>query len=629
MAVGVAAKSRSGLATGVVHALALTCLWIAVACGAVRAEPPLRSVLVLDQSETTSPFYFAIFSGIRSVVTANRNPPVSVYLESVDLDRFRGPLYEASLTSHLRVKYRDRVPGVLVAVGARSLELVLRLRPQLWPEVPIVFCMVDEATLEQSNLGSRVTGNSLRLHLSDMMTVARTLVPNLKHVALVGDAWNRQTVFQHFESEVPKATAGVDLIDLVGLPLAEVRTRVASLPGDTAILYTAMYSDGAGASLLASEALARFADVANAPIVGAAETFIGVGATGGVVMAPAAIGEAAGRLAVRILAGEDASQIPVAMVDALRPVFDARQLERWGVKEASLPGDSKILFRDPGAWERYRWQMIAVAAVTLIQAMLIAALLYQRWRRRSAESEARARIAELAHMNRRTTVGQLTASIAHELNQPLGAILNNAEAAAMLIDAPSLNREELKAILADIKKDDRRASEVIKRLRRLLARGATDRRDVDLNEVVREVFTILTPQAAALDVTLVSGLAPGALWVKGDSVQLEQVILNLVINGVEAVAAAASDGVREVSCRSWGADGRALVSIRDSGPGIEPEQSDHLFEPFSTTKPDGMGMGLYIARTIVEAHGGTITAESRQRGAVFHISLPLARRTEV
>ena len=628
MAVGVSAKSRSGPAAAVVRAFALACLWIGVACGAAGAEPPPRSVLVLDQSETTSPFYFAIFSGVRSIVTASRGPPVSVYLESVDLDRFRGPVYEASLTSHMRVKYRGRPPGVLVAVGARSLEFALRLRPQLWPDVPIVFCLVDEATLEQLNLGPRVTGNTLRLHLSDMMTVARALVPNLKHVAVVGDAWKGQTVFQNFENEMPAATAGVDLIDLVGLSLAQVRTRVAALPRDAAILYTAMYSDGAGASLLASEALARFADVANAPIVGAAETFVGAGATGGVVMAPAAIGEAAGRLAVRILAGEDASRIPGAAVDAMRPVFDARQLERWGVKEASLPGDSKILFRDQGAWERYRWQMIGIAAVTLFQATLIAALLYQRWRRRTAESEARARMAQLAHMNRRTTVGQLTASIAHELNQPLGAILNNAEAAAMLIDAPSLNREELRAILADIKRDDRRASEVIKRLRRLLARGAAERRVLDLNEVVREVFTILTPQAGALDVTLVSRLESGPLWVEGDSVQLEQVILNLVINGVEALAAA-PNGVREVSCRSWEADGRALVSIRDSGAGIEPEQRERLFEPFSTTKTSGMGMGLYIARTIIEAHGGTITAESRSRGAVFHISLPLARRAEV
>ena len=211
--------------------------------------------MVLDQAETTSPFYYAIYSGLRSTVTADRGAPISVYLQSLDLDRFAGPSYEASLTSYLRTKYSERPPGVLVAVGATALEVVLRLRPELWPETPVVFCMVDEPTLNRLGPRPDVTGTFIRLRFSDMMTVARSLVPNLKHVALVGDAWQRQTVFGHFKDEIPAATADVDVIDLVGLPLAQVRRRVASLPEATAILYTAMYSDGAGTSLLAREAL--------------------------------------------------------------------------------------------------------------------------------------------------------------------------------------------------------------------------------------------------------------------------------------------------------------------------------------------------------------------------------------
>ncbi len=298
------------------------------------AEPHPRSILVLAQAETTSPFYGAIYAGLRSTVTEDRNAPVSVYVESLDLDRFTGPGYEASLTSHLRIKYADRPPGVLVAVGAASLQLVLRLRSELWPEAPVVFSMVDEPTFNRLSPGPAVTGNTLRLRFSDMMTVARSLVPKLKHIALVGDAWDNQTVFRHFREEIPAATAGVEVIDLVGLPLAEVRRRVASLPEATVILYTAMYSDGAGTSLLAREALSRFAEVANAPVVGAAETFLGAGVTGGFVMLPSIIGSSAGRIALRILNGEDTSQIPVTMVDGVRPVFDWRQMQRWRVRES-------------------------------------------------------------------------------------------------------------------------------------------------------------------------------------------------------------------------------------------------------------------------------------------------------
>ena len=341
-------------------------------------------------------------------------------------------------------------------------------------------------------------------------------------------------------------------------------------------------------------------------------------------MQPAAIGSSAGRIALRILNGENPSQIPVTMADVVRPAYDWRRMERWGVSEANLPAGSDIRFREPSAWDRYRWEIVAIAAVMLLQAALIIGLLYQRRRRRAAEVDARQRMAELAHMNRQATVGHLSASIAHELNQPLGAILNNVEAAAMLIDGRFPEARELKAILGDIKRDDQRASEVIKRLRHLLTQGTVDAQEVDVNEVVREVFDILSALAAARDVKLGAKLAQQRLRVRGDRVQLEQVILNLVVNGIEAIAGA-PNRIREIDCRSWASDGQALISIRDSGPGIPTDHLERLFEPFFTTKGDGMGMGLCIARTIIEAHGGKISAESRPSGADFHISLPMAK----
>jgi C4-dicarboxylate-specific signal transduction histidine kinase len=265
-----------------------------------------------------------------------------------------------------------------------------------------------------------------------------------------------------------------------------------------------------------------------------------------------------------------------------------------------------------------------IAGVMLLQAALIIGLMLEHRRRRRLEVEGRQRMAELAHMNRQATAGQLSASIAHELNQPLGAILNNVEAAALMIKSPSLNLEEIETILDDIRRDDHRASEVIKRLRRLLTRGAFDPQDVDLNEVVREVLQIVSAQAAARDVKLDSKLAPQRLRVNGDRVQLQQVILNLLVNGIEAIAEV-PNGVREITCRSWASDGQALVSIRDTGPGIPADRLEQLFEPFFTTKQDGMGMGLSISHAIVEAHGGKISAEGRTSGAVFHVSLPLAK----
>ena len=142
--------------------------------------------------------------------------------------------------------------------------------------------------------------------------------------------------------------------------------------------------------------------------------------------------------------------------------------------------------------------------------------------------------------------------------------------------------------------------------------------------MVRDVVRIASAQAAARDVRLDSNLAQQPLRVNGDKVQLQQVILNLIVNGIDAIAEM-PNGVREIACRSWAADGQALISIRDTGPGIPSDRLERLFEPFFTTKQDGMGMGLCIAHTIIEAHGGKISAETRPSGAVFHVSLPLAK----
>ena len=262
--------------------------------------------------------------------------------------------------------------------------------------------------------------------------------------------------------------------------------------------------------------------------------------------------------------------------------------------------------------------------VILAQAALISVLLHEYRRRRLAEVQSRQRMD--AHINRYSTAGELTASISHEINQPLGSILTNAETAREILTSPAPDIVELNSIVDDIIHDDRRASEVIRRMRSLLKKAPFEQKEIDFNEVVREAIEFLSALAVGRKVELGSFITPVALPIVGDRIQLQQVIINLVVNAIDAMADLPSEN-RKISIHTLRADNFAELTVSDRGPGIPADKLKEVFEPFFTSKAEGMGMGLSIARTIVEAHDGRISAENQPTGgASFKIMLPLVGR---
>ena len=244
-------------------------------------------------------------------------------------------------------------------------------------------------------------------------------------------------------------------------------------------------------------------------------------------------------------------------------------------------------------------------------------------RAEAAEVQNAARAAELAYMNRFNVAGELTATIAHELNQPLGAILFNADTAKMLLDSPTPNLEELRQILTDIQRDDQRASEVIRRVRGMLMKAPFERKYDDLNEITRDTVKILSRLATSRETDLGSETVLDELRIKCDRIQIQQVITNLILNAMDAMSAVPRAN-RKIAVTAMRVENFAEVAVSDNGPGISPDIVKMVFQPFFTTKSQGMGMGLAIARTIVESHDGQIWADNLPGGgAVFHVRLPL------
>src|SRR5262245_50919553 len=604
----------------------LLAMTVALAPPAAAAQSLPRSVLILDQSDADSAWYAVLSPAFRSVLNAGSKDPVSVHSEHLDLSRFPGQRHEQLMQAYLRDKFRDRPIGVVVAQGSGALEFVMRSRAELWPGVPVVFAAVDAATVARLNLPPDVTGNVRQLTFRNAVAAAQALVPNLKRIAVVGDPWERQAVRKQYKDEIPKFAGQFEIIDLIGLPMTEIRKRVATLPDQTAIIHTAINVDGAGVAYLPHESLAAVAAAANRPVVIDVETNVGHGGTGGFVSHPVLIGEAAARIVLRILGGEKPADIPITEGDFIKPVFDWRQLQRFGISEASLPPGSDIRFRQASLLQQYRWELTATTAALLLQAAVITSLLLERRRRRAAELESRRRLLEVIHLNRTAAAGALSASIAHELNQPLGAILSNAEAAELLLGASPPDLGQVKEILADIRHDDQRAADIIMHLRKLLKRTSEiELQQFDLNDTIADAVHILSPEASRRDVALSASGVQGTLPVRADPIHLQQVILNLAANGMDAMADCQPGGRRMSIETAWTGPHEVEVSVADSGTGIPDERLKTVFDTFYTTKQQGTGLGLSIARTIVETYGGKIWAENRGGGgAVFHFTLPLA-----
>jgi PAS domain S-box-containing protein len=243
--------------------------------------------------------------------------------------------------------------------------------------------------------------------------------------------------------------------------------------------------------------------------------------------------------------------------------------------------------------------------------------------RKLAEAQVRELQKQLARASRVSMMGQLATSIAHELNQPLGAILLNAEAAGILLNQEPLPLNELRAALGDIYKDDQRAGEVIRRMRALLLQHEFERHPLEVNRLAEEVLHLVNGDATSRSIEITTKLSPQLPVVEGDRVHLQQVLLNLILNAMEAVSRQPLERRRLLVGTSLAADDAVEMTVSDSGPGIEPASLPHLFDPFFTTKKSGIGMGLSIADKIVKAHHGRIWAENHPTGgAIFHVVLP-------
>lgn len=562
---------------------------------------------------------------IRAELDRRSSWPLDVREHALETARSGTVDPEPLFVAYLQGLYAGHPPDLIVAIGAPAVAFMHRRRQQLFPNTPALLTAIEQRRVSYSSLTQNDAVVPVALDFRRLFESFLQISPDTKIVAVVnGHSPNELFWRDEIQKELRPLENRIDVRWYDNLSFQDILKQTASLPPHSAIFWNTMVVDVTGAAYEGDRALATLHATANAPTFTHDDAFFGREVVGGPMLSAHALSKEAGAVAVRMLNGEKPAGIKVEPIGLSAPKYDWRELQRWGISESRLPSSSEVYFREPTAWKRYRSQILAAGALILFQGAMISGLLYERRRRQYAEVQSQQRLAELARANRFATAGELTASIAHEINQPLGAIQTNVETLELMLKSSLPDLGEIKEIVADIYHDQRRASEVIRRLRSLLEKAPFEVEGIDLNETVRETEKFISA-LSAFEADLITFITPEPLPIVGDRIQLQQVIVNLIVNAIDAMS-----GMPRVECKVTIRTSRvrdlAELSISDVGPGIPPDRLRDVFEPFFTTKAHGMGMGLSIARTIVEAHGGHIVAENRGGGgAIFRITLPLAK----
>ena len=535
---------------------------------------------------------------------------------------------EAPFVQYLGALFSEHPLDLIVSIGAPAAAFVQRHRHELFADTPMVFTAVDERRVQSSVLSDNDSVVAVRInYLAALENILRVL-PDTKNVTVVvGTSPIEKFWKDEIAKEAEPLTNRVTLSWTDHLSFEELLKHAAALPPQSAIFWELMLVDAAGVVHEGNTALARLRKVANAPIFSYDEAFFGTDIVGGPLILVADTSRQTAAVAVRILGGEKAGSIKTPPVQFAMPRFDWREMQRWHISESRLLPGSEIYFRNPTIWKTYREYILSIIAVFLLQFAMIIWLIHERWRRQIAEAGSLELTHELARMNRVATAGELSASIAHELRQPLSAITSFGSAGLnwlKRLKEQSPEVDEVRNALQNVVSEGHRADDVVKSMRAMFKNEPPTRTKVNFNDLIQQVTVItagsIKSNNIVLDVNLADNPPP---LVMGDPIQLQQVILNLVMNAVEAISHSRHRARTLLLRTQVRSDGTVLTRVVDSGPSVDPKVAEKMFDPFFTTKPGGMGMGLAICKTIVEAHGGSLMAfPNTPQGMEFQIVLP-------
>ena len=591
---------------------------------AALAETDRPRVLVILESDSRLPYTQSLLRAIETGLGPEVTEQGEVFIEHLDLLKF-GRLVERDLMrDFLAARYAGIDLSAIAVLGPNALAFLRENRDAIAPDVPVVYGALGAVALEQVLGGvaaPAMSGVTNAFDLAATLELALEVQRNATEIVVVAGSAPFDRQWRAAAADLlGDRHAGLPVRFIPEGPAETILAEAARLDPRAVVLYLTVILDTDGNRFIPSQFARSLAAASPAPVWTVYDTIVGTGVAGGHVEALDTTGRA---IAAMLRAAIDGAPLPTPQEISGAPAVDWRAMRRHGLDVRRLPEGTRILHYEPTLWELYRVPILVIATIIAAQAITIAGLVVQRRRLVRAQATLASERAQLTHVSRNMRLGQLSAALAHEINQPLAAIQANADAGARLARRTPPDQDEITAIFGDIASDVGRAAAIIANLRRLMVKGETAFDTVDLNEIVTATLALASNELAARGAKVRSELAPERLEVRGNGPQLQQIVLNLAFNAAEAMAdlPEAYRIVRVHTARQ--PDGSRTLAVTDAGPGIPRERRADVFRPFVTGKSMGLGVGLAICRSIAEAHGGSLEfTDAGASGARILLTLP-------
>jgi len=585
-----------------------------------------KNILIFFGDNETRPAYGRIVEGIRSSFPKGSTTTINIIQEYLDLERFSDRVHVRQVVDMYNTKVRESAIDLIITVSPGAYDALKEYGLELLHQVPVIALEMNVQDKKRYSTEFPVVELLVEWNPQQSLEHAFALFPACRHAIIIGGCSASDRMFTAGILKAAsyfKETHQLSVLSCVSMDtILEV---VHHAPDSTLVFMSSLIFDADSNRFSSGMAISLVTSQSAAPVFTMSDNFIDYGGLGGYVISFLDVGKKAGLIARELLEQDSPGGLRKISSSYYLHQYNWKELKKWNLVDSKvIPSNSAFYFRDFNFFTFYRWQIAALGLFIILQTVLIYYLIRLSGRQKKvfwqkAENEKLYR--KLVREDRVSMVSQLTASMAHELNQPLAAILFNAQAGLRFLESGKLDAQQAEVILTGIVEDDKRASGIISSVRNLMKMETRVKEKVDLVDILKETLRILhlDLERQQIQVIFVDTMTP--VYVNGDKIQLQQVIMNLLLNSGYALSQN-DRSPKQIQIRLKHNKSQITLAIEDNGPGIDEALLDKIFDGFVTTKEDGMGIGLAICKSIIQNHGGKITAWNKPAGgAVFSITL--------